>query len=265
MEQHKKILIIEDDHTLGNLLLDKLTAEGYTVFFETDGQVGLQKIRDLKPDMVLLDIVLPNKNGYDILDEVSKDPELKKICMIVISGSGQPVDLKRILDLGAKDYLIKTEFDPGELLIKMKKHLADENSQVKKVMSKKNSDIKIMIVEDDPFLSSIASSRMEREGYKISVAMNGEEALTLLENNIPDLILLDIIMPGMNGFEVLKKIKSNERLKDVLIIIFSNLSQEHEIEEAKNLGADDFLIKANFTPMEIIEKINILLKQKGKL
>src|SRR3989304_2462687 len=89
---------------------------------------------------------------------------------------------------------------------------------------------KILIVEDDQFLSSIAAGRLEKEGYKITVVGDGAQALKRLEEEIPDLMLLDVIMPGMSGFEVLKTIKSNERYRNVSVIIFSNLGQEHEIE-----------------------------------
>ena len=114
-------------------------------------------------------------------------------------------------------------------------------------------------------MASLTSGRLEKEGYKVFIATDGASALKMLEEDIPDAILLDIIMPGMNGFEVLKIIKSDQRYKNVAIIIFSNLGQENEIEEGKKLGADDFLVKAKFTLKEVVDKINALLKKKGKI
>ncbi|OGG91018.1 hypothetical protein A3H16_02190 [Candidatus Kaiserbacteria bacterium RIFCSPLOWO2_12_FULL_53_8] len=125
--------------------------------------------------------------------------------------------------------------------------------------------MKILIVEDDPFLSSIAFVRLEQEGYKVSVATDGEKALALLKKEIPDLILLDIVMPGVSGFDVLKAVKADERYKDISVIMFSNLGQEHEIEDSKKWGADDFLVKAKFTPREVLEKIRWLLEKKGRI
>ena len=264
MKQDKKILIIEDEQILGDILLNKLHAEGYTAFWELDGEAGLRKMREVKPDLVLLDIVMPKKDGYEVLAEMQKDEMLKKIPTIIISNSGQPVELKHIIELGAKDYIVKAQFSPDEVLEKVRKYVGG-GAKPGERDQKKISGIKILIVEDDPFLSSLAAGRLEKEGYKISLAVDGIQALKILEEDIPDLILLDIIMPGMNGFEVLKAIKADERYKNVAVIIFSNLGQEHEIEEGKKLGADDFLVKAKFTLKEVVDKINALLKKRGRI
>ncbi|MGB8815912.1 MAG: response regulator [Minisyncoccia bacterium] len=131
--------------------------------------------------------------------------------------------------------------------------------------NRKKQNIKILVVEDDVFLTSLLTGRLDKEGYKISCVNDGVKALKFLESEIPDIVFLDIIMPEMNGFETLKKIRADSRYKNVSIIIFSNLSQEYEIEEGKKLGADEFLIKSNFTLKEVVNKINELLHQKGKI
>ena len=260
----KKILIVEDEVVLGEILLNKLKEEGFDAIWELDGEAGLAKVREWRPDLILLDIVMPKMDGYEVLEAISNDEELKKIPVVIISNSGQPVELTRILQLGAKDYIIKTEFGPDEVLAKVRKYI-DSNEHVEGEVQAQVKGIKILIVEDDTFLSTLAADRMMKEGYTVSVAPDGMQALKLLEADIPDLMLLDIIMPGMNGFEVLKQVKENPKWKDVSIIIFSNLGQEHEIEEARKLGADDFLVKAQFTLKEVIVKMNELLKKKGKI
>jgi DNA-binding response OmpR family regulator len=126
------------------------------------------------------------------------------------------------------------------------------------------SGAKILVVEVDFFLSSLLSDRLMKEGYKVSVAGDGKHALRILETETPDLMLLDVIMPEMNGFDVLRAMKADERLSKILVIIFSNLSQEHEIEEAKSLGADDFIVKVEFTLTEALKKIDTLLKKKAQ-
>lgn len=262
----KTILIIEDEQILGELLAQKFKEEGYDVFWELDGEAGLRKMREITPDMVLLDIVMPKMDGYGVIEAMQRDGVLKRVPIVVISNSGQPVEIKRILELGVKDYVVKAQFSPAEVLAKVRKYLdiaapAGEASTSKR----KSADVKILIVEDDPFLSSIAADRLEREGYTVSVVTDGERALALLAKDIPDLVLLDIVMPGINGFEVLKAIKADARWKDVSVVMFSNLGQEHEIEDAKKLGADDFLVKAKFTPLEVLRKIQDILKKKGRI
>lgn len=107
-----------------------------------------------------------------------------------------------------------------------------------------NESKKVLIVEDDEFLRSLAAKRLEKEGYSVSVAIDGEKAVSAATDGVPDVILLDLLLPGMNGFEVLEKVRAVDNLKNIPVIVFSNLGQKEDIEKAKGLGATDFLIKA---------------------
>src|SRR3989338_4338560 len=115
MESKKPtILIIEDDAVLLAALTEKLQFSGYRVSAAGDGAIGLDLIRTEKPDLILLDILLPKKNGFEILADIKDDGEISKIPVIVISNSGQPVEIKKLLELGVKDYLVKAEFRSEE-------------------------------------------------------------------------------------------------------------------------------------------------------
>lgn len=115
----KKILIVEDEDIILDLLKRKLTQEGYEVSAAKDGQEGLKEMRQTKPDLILLDVVMPKLGGFEVMEEMQKDPDLKAIPVIIISNSGQPVELDKAKELGAKDWLIKTEFDPQEVVDKV--------------------------------------------------------------------------------------------------------------------------------------------------
>lgn len=121
----KKILIIEDEIILLNLLQKKLAGRGYDVYTAHNGDVGIEKVKEIKPDLVLLDIVMPKKNGYEVLEEIKNDEELKKIPVIIISNSGQPVEIEKVKKLGAQDWLIKTDFDPQEIVDKVIKIIGE--------------------------------------------------------------------------------------------------------------------------------------------
>ncbi|MDI6882935.1 MAG: response regulator [Patescibacteria group bacterium] len=116
-----KILIVEDEEIISGLLERKLKAQGYGVLVAGNGQKGLETMRETKPDLILLDIVMPQKGGFEVMEEMQKDEGLKDIPVIVVSNSGQPVELDRAKELGAKDWLIKTEFDPKEVIEKVKR------------------------------------------------------------------------------------------------------------------------------------------------
>jgi len=119
----KKILLVEDEELIIDLLTKKLEREGYQVSIAKDGEEGLSMMKDEKPDLILLDIVMPKMGGFEVMEEMQKDEEFKKIPVIVISNSGQPVELDRAKKLGAKDWLIKTEFDPREVINKVIKQI----------------------------------------------------------------------------------------------------------------------------------------------
>ena len=119
----KKILLIEDEEIMIDLLQRKLTKEGYEISVARDGEEGLKVMKEATPDIILLDILMPKMGGFEVMEEVGKDPELKKIPVIVISNSGQPVELDRAQKLGARDWLIKTEFDPQEVVDKIIKQI----------------------------------------------------------------------------------------------------------------------------------------------
>ena len=118
-----KVIIIEDEEVLLSLLNKKLVQEGYEVEIAKDGEEGLNKLKQIKIDLILLDIIMPKMGGFEVMEEIKKDDNLSKIPIIVISNSGQPVELARAKELGAKDWLIKAEFDPQEVVEKVKKQI----------------------------------------------------------------------------------------------------------------------------------------------
>ena len=118
---------------------------------------------------------------------------------------------------------------------------------------------KILIVEDDKFLRELIAQKLIKEGYDIAEAVDGEKGIKAVEDEKPDLVLLDLILPGIDGFDVLAKMKEDPKMAEVPVIILSNLGQKDDIERGLRLGAVDYLIKAHFTPGEIIGKIKSIL------
>jgi len=119
---------------------------------------------------------------------------------------------------------------------------------------------KILVIEDDKFLRELISQKLLHEGYGIAEATDGEKGLEAVEKEKPDLVLLDLILPGVDGFEVLAKMKEDSTMAQIPVIILSNLGQKDDIEKGLKMGAVDYLIKAHFTPAEIIEKIRVVLE-----
>ncbi len=119
---------------------------------------------------------------------------------------------------------------------------------------------KILIVEDDRFLRELIVKKLANEGYEVIEAMDGEQGIQKTKETKPDLMLLDLILPGIDGFEVLARKKDDATIASIPVIVLSNLGQKEDVEKGLGLGAVDYLIKAHFTPGEIIEKVRNILK-----
>jgi CheY-like chemotaxis protein len=118
-----KILLIEDEEIMIGLLQKKLIQSGYEVLVARNGLEGLETMKKERPDLVLLDIIMPKMTGFDVMIKKNEDKDLREIPVIIISNSGQPVEIDKARKMGAKDWLIKTEFDPQEVLDKVKKQI----------------------------------------------------------------------------------------------------------------------------------------------
>jgi len=118
----------------------------------------------------------------------------------------------------------------------------------------------ILLVEDDPFLIDIYTTKLKEEGFEVEVVTDGEDCLTALQAKKPDLLLLDIVLPAVDGWEILRKIKRDEKLKDVKVVVLSNLGQKGEVKKGLELGAEKYLIKAHYTPTEVVKEIKKILK-----
>ncbi len=255
----QKILIIEDDMLLGELLSKTLRKNLYEVQWSHDGANGLQQIREFRPDLVLLDINLPSMNGYEILDAKAKDAAIKDIPVIVVSNSGEPVEISRILPLGVVDYLVKVQLTPEEVLEKVKNQFAHNERSGSAHDTPRASVLKgkkILWVEDDDFLINLIARKFAKEESILVTSRRGGEVVSLAEKEAPDIIMLDILMPDMDGIEILSHLKANEKTKGIPVIMFSNLDDESKAAECRKLGAVGFFVKAQVNLDEIVNEIS---------
>ncbi len=119
---------------------------------------------------------------------------------------------------------------------------------------------KILLIEDDEFLAELYATKLSMDNFEVFLALDGEKGQRMIKEKKPDLILLDIVLPKMDGFEILRFLKSDKKLKDIPVILLTNLSQKNEVKKGLELGASDYLIKAHFMPSEVIKKIKNLIK-----
>jgi len=121
----------------------------------------------------------------------------------------------------------------------------------------------ILLVEDDVFIAGMYQTKLSMLGYTVRTATDGEEGWAELQKEAPDLILLDIVLPKKDGFEILGDIRCDEKLKNLPVILLTNLGQKPDVQKGLELGADDYIIKAHFTPSEVVEKIEKMLTKRA--
>lgn len=266
MKKRKKLIVlVEDEQTLANLIELGLKREGYSVKTAVDGINGLSLIRKSKPDLVLLDLMLPGLKGFDILEKLYKeDHVLPALPVIIISNSGDSMEIEQALRMGVKDYLIKVNFNPYEVVEKVNNVLKAKTHYSKKEI--KNPDTekenRILIVEDDPILSNALERKFIEKKYAVYTAFNANSAREILKKEKINAILLDIVLPDEHGLGFLRELKKDERTNNIPVIITSNLGQQEEIEQGLQAGAVDYIVKTNTLPGEIFKKVASLLQQK---
>ena len=278
-----KVLIIEDEEALLSVLEHKLVREGYKVSLARDGEQGLSQVKSMRPDVILLDILMPKLDGFGVLESLNADGTIPDLPVIIISNSGQPVEIDRALKLGARDYLVKAEFSPEEVVEKVRKVInpTDTGNGDGKVAGNdgqtegRSASIlppnsgaamggqlaRILIIEDDQFLRDLMERKLIKEGFDVETAIDGEAGLQKIKSGKPDLVLLDVILPGLDGFSILEKVKADATLANIPIILLTNLGQRDDVEKGSRLGAVGYLVKAHFTPGDIVEKVKSVLRK----
>lgn len=119
--------------------------------------------------------------------------------------------------------------------------------------------IKVLLIEDDKMIIDMYTLKFTQEGYDVTQAENGEDGLKQAQTSNPEVILLDIILPKMDGFTVLKELKKDPKLKNIPVVLLTNLGQDGDVKKGLELGATDYLIKANFTPAQVVDKVKSVL------
>lgn len=122
-----------------------------------------------------------------------------------------------------------------------------------------NEQKKVLIIEDDDFLVQMYATKLELEGFDVVMATDGAKGLKMAGKELPDLVLLDLNLPVMDGFEVLEQLKNNKETKDIPVLVLTNFGQKEKVDQCLNMGAEDYLIKAHFVPSEVIDRIKKII------
>ncbi|WP_171212509.1 hybrid sensor histidine kinase/response regulator [Ruegeria sp. HKCCA5426] len=237
------VLLVDDDPTVHDLLGRRLRREGYRVLVSTNGEEAMDLARSARPDAITLDVFMPHIDGWAVLSKLKDDPELADIPVIMLTFAE---DRKRGLSLGASEYLGKP-IDNVELLNALKEHCPTLPSP------------RALIVEDEAATRELICRVLEKEGWRITTAVNGLDALQRLSESVPDVILLDLMMPEMDGFEFLSGMRKNPDWKEIPVIIVTAKTLSNEDRTRLN-GLVQTLIRKDGDEIEtILSQLNEVL------
>lgn len=250
------VLLVEDDRSTSEIFTVNLTNSGYAVAHAYDGVEAIEKAKSLKPFAIFLDIMIPKKDGWEVLNELKSDPYTKNIPVIISS----IIDNKDLgYALGATDYLIKPI--DKETLIQTLSHFT-------LTTKKKKRQVNILLIDDDPVVHDMLQKMLSEEGFNVLHAYNGEDGLKMAIDMKPDIVLLDLIMPDMDGFEVAENIKKHPVSSQIPIFIVT--SKDLTVEERMRLtgNIERIIGKKSFSSEELsrsIRELELIYPQKAGL
>jgi diguanylate cyclase (GGDEF)-like protein len=228
-----KILVIEDNPISRKMVRVALQAEGYTVIEAPDGKTALTLMIEQKPDLVLQDLLLPDVNGFDLLAQLRKVPSAAKIPILALTGLIAKADELRLADAPFTDYLFKP-LEPSLLVSTVRSHLPlGEYSP-----EKPGKNRRILVVDDESSQLKLLATYLSHLGFEVATASNGNDGLVKAREYQPDAIISDVLMPGLDGFQLCIKIRQDPELARVPILLRSNsYDQAGDKELARKVGA----------------------------
>jgi adenylate cyclase len=243
------VLVIDDDPTARDLIADHLKADGFSVVTAAGGLEGLKLARELRPIAITLDVMMPDLDGWSVLGALRQDADLAEIPVIMITILDEH---RRGVALGAAGYLTKPI--DRERLTRMINRFRVPARQTR-----------VLMVDDDGTQRERLRGWLEDEQWVVQEAANGRNALALLQDARPDVILLDLMMPEMDGFAVVAALQKEPRWRDIPVVVVTARDLDDADRERLNSGVQSVLVKETFRPVEVVERIRRLARGKSQV
>lgn len=255
-EEKKKILLVDDMGVIIHMMQSHLSDLGYDVNFAKDGEEGIRKYRTLRTDLMIADLMLPKVHGFEVCHQVKSDSQTKDTKIIVVSSKNKKEDVLKCFEIGMDDYMIKpfSMLEPEGRI----KSLFDDSRRCKTELIMK----KVLIADDERALRVLIAGTLEISNFKVLEASNGTDAIKIIEQDRPDLVILDVMMPDMTGYEVCKYIKFNKIFSETKVIILTSKGLMKDVMAAKDARADCYMSKP-FSPAELLTTVESMLGVQG--
>ncbi len=247
------ILTADDDELVRDLLKHGLKEAKCKIVPAANGKKVLELLENTKkhsilavPDLIILDVNMPEMNGFEVLEALKKNPDTESIPVIMLTRCDEDENIIRGISQGAADYITKP-FDTADL--------------AKRVLNSiERNSTKVLIADDDEIIEDLLFQRFNRMGYSVIRAHNGEEALARAHKDSPDIVILDVMMPGIDGIAVLRQMKSNPKLKHIPVVMLTAKGQEDNVVNGLESGAHDYITKP-FNLDELVARVSGILRR----
>jgi CheY-like chemotaxis protein len=233
------VLVIDDDATARELIANHLREEGFSVATANSGRDGLRRAGELRPMAITLDVLMPDLDGWTVLAALRGNPELADIPVVMATVTDQQ---RKGMALGAAGYLTKP-IDRDQLIALLRPFQA----RVRRT--------RVLMVEDDPAQRMSIRSVLEPQQWRVTEADNGRVALDLLAKEIPDIILIDLMMPEMDGFDLIAALRKQPDWRRIPVIVITALDLTAADRARLNSGVEGILLKSSFDPAHLVQTV----------
>ena len=262
-----KIMLVEDDPMIAEIYKKKFEAAGFEVVNATTGKEVLKLAGESDFDLVLLDMVLPEMSGIDVLKELKQSGKYSAdMKVIILSNLDRAEYEEETKKNGADGFIGKTQYNPSELATEIQrliKEYAEQKKNKERVAGKgkNNGEAKkrILFIEDEEFFLEMFGKKLEDDGYEVEYAKNGAWGSRMAAENKYDLFITDMVMPAMGGDEIIRRIKLDEKTKNIPIIVLSASISDEDANAIKEMGISDFYEKTKIIPSDLSRRVEKLL------
>jgi len=254
----------------------KFSESGFEVFAVDSGDQVLTLAKKEKVDVVLLDLIIPKMNGFEVLENLKSgeyDPNIK---VIIFSNLNQKEDREKAQKLGANGFVSKADYTPSALVKEVQRLLHQFSEEEKNERRNGNSNGnhdggqegeqpgvsgKILMIEDEEIFEEMFGGKLRQDGYDVTFAKNGVWGLNEALKNDYDLMIIDMILPGMTGDEIVSRLKLEEKTRNLPVIVLSASVEDHMEKKVKEMGVSAFFVKTQLIPSELSKKVGELLNK----
>lgn len=243
-----QVLVVEDDPSAAKLLSIYLMDAGFSVEVAADGEEGFEKAKSIRPSLITVDILLPKVDGWELLARLKADPVTALIPVVVVSIIDEP---GRGFSLGAADYLLKPV--DQDVLARVIQRVARSNARGERGMS-------VLVIDDDPVILELMEAVLRPEGFEVLKAKDGRHGVEIARERNPALVVLDLLMPGMNGFEVVDEMQGRPETSAIPIVVLTNKCLSREEKDHLNGRIIAIRQKGEFHREDFVAQVRSLLK-----